>query len=434
VNNIAKLAVLITLLAHKDSYSLAHKEQPISHSMASKAQAELGIIHAWLKKSQQIQKSCSSSQYRFEAESIRQQTNDIVSRCVKKHFIRSWSDLERHLTKEEQGFIELFLQLDCEAVKDILKKNNIDKLFDSLWKYRFNQIFWDHLSGNEVALIRILDLSGQGLKRMPRILRRTPFLYQLNMDNNDLLSVEDFPVLENLQGLGLNGNKIRSLEHFPSLPNLRLLGLCKNLISRLCLSTQPTLEQLFVDDNTIERLDGFSVQPRLEILSLNGNHITEIQAFPQLDNLITLGLDKNRLTKIQLPQLKKLERLSINSNNIKTLVPLGEQPKLMYLFASHNKITSLEGASQFRKLQKLFLDDNNITSIASLMYLPDLKVLCVKYNPITTWSDLPLPTRLTFYPGICIRATPNTAEQKKAFRDFLCSFRKAKCKPVEQIS
>lgn len=103
--------------------------------------------------------------------------------------------------------------------------------------------------------------------------------------------------IKNLEEIWLNQNSIKKLEGFEQCYNLK---------------------RIFISDNKIERIEGLETCEQLEVLWLNENSIDCMQGLSKLVNLKQLHLARNKISRIgnYLANLRKLEDLNLSGNMI----------------------------------------------------------------------------------------------------------------------
>jgi protein phosphatase 1 regulatory subunit 7 len=141
--------------------------------------------------------------------------------------------------------------------------------------------------GNQITDIEFLSLYGENLKFLQKAdfstnkitsipSLRCPLIYSLNVDENEIASVDLF------------GNK-----------SLRLLTMNKNkMISCKGMNNLEALEELSMIENELTSLDGLSDLPKLTKLNLTGNKLESLDTLQSFPELRELTLDGNPVAKI----------------------------------------------------------------------------------------------------------------------------------------
>ncbi|ORY40328.1 L domain-like protein [Neocallimastix californiae] len=244
-----------------------------------------------------------------------------------------------------------------------------------------SDILLQHIGKDQFSSITKLDLRNCKIKNIECFDKiEMNQLTILNMDNNNISSIEGLKKLSGLKYLNLNNNKIEKLISsnylannlpiiFPKLEELHLGG---NLIQRIPdISTVkfPSLRLLFLNNNKITRIERFNTMPTLIELIINKNHIKTIDddGFDGLYNLKELQLKENCLKSVSsLNVLTSLRRLNLANNRIQDLNELGKLslPNLFEISIAQNPITKKIGCrfTLILRIPKLTtIDGNEIT-------------------------------------------------------------------------
>ncbi|XP_037779787.1 chaoptin-like [Penaeus monodon] len=201
-----------------------------------------------------------------------------------------------------------------------------------------------------------LFLGENDVDHVPReVFSRCRRLIWLNLDVNNILTLERESLPKNIQTLSLNHNL---LSGFPS----------------EAVSNIQDLTWLFLRGNLLDRLPdtGFILPKKLDKLDLGENFIRFIPN-NLFNNTVTardLHLDFNLLTEIQDEAFKGLNpgRLYLSANNIMNITEQaflgGPEHSLVMLDLEKNKLESVPKAlSHLKRLRYLYLPDNQIADI-----------------------------------------------------------------------
>jgi hypothetical protein len=112
-----------------------------------------------------------------------------------------------------------------------------------------------------------------------------------------------------------------------------------------CIENLSKLEDIFLSNNQIKKIDGLDNLKKLERLHLGNNKIKEIS-----------GLDN----------LKGLRYLFLSGNEIEKIKGLDNLEKVRECVLTGNRIKSIEGISNMRRLEKLWLNDNLIEKVSDI--------------------------------------------------------------------
>ena len=99
----------------------------------------------------------------------------------------------------------------------------------------------------------------------------------------------------------------------------------------------------------------------LQVLKLNGNQITEIRNLDPLKNLEELYLNRNQISHIEgIENLQNLRILDLSKNKIKKAINLNNHPKLQIVDLNDNEISELEILKGLPELESLKMHGNPI--------------------------------------------------------------------------
>jgi hypothetical protein len=195
-----------------------------------------------------------------------------------------------------------------------------------------------------------LDLSNQGLDRLPEDILRYTNLHILRCSNNKLTSFGQLP--NTLQELYCQNNQLTSLDNLPNA--LQGLYCQNNQLTYLDDRLPKTLRELYCGNNQLTSLN--KLPNTLEELWCEDNQLTSFNQFP--NSLQVLWCDNNQLRSLEnLPNT--LLELSCDNNKLTSLDSLPET--LLELYCANNQLTSLDKLPN--TLQNLICSNNKITSI-----------------------------------------------------------------------
>ncbi|XP_031548663.1 leucine-rich repeat and IQ domain-containing protein 1-like [Actinia tenebrosa] len=201
--------------------------------------------------------------------------------------------------------------------------------------------------------------------------------------------------IHNLEEIQLNNNNLTSVQGFDGCRGLRCLYLSNNKITRLGdLSSCCKLQTLCLDSNQLIMTKGLLSLPNLQSLSCANNHLPNVKEIDSCQLLQSLNLQGNNLQ--QPPVLSNhvlLRELRLDDNSISTLEPLSKVwlPSLRLLSASQNSISKLDSLEGLIMLETLDVSHNLISDldwlIPGLSQCRELKVLRIAGNPVNEDPD-----------------------------------------------
>ncbi len=186
---------------------------------------------------------------------------------------------------------------------------------------------------------------------------------------------DDLDLLPNLEELNLQGNDIKSMQGVEKAARL----------TRLDASYNPRMAVI----------EGLASSTNLSYLDLSGCGIVDLSGLDALTNLETLHLRENQLTSTSgLGSLHKLTFLDLGQNKIREVVGLDPLENLVELDLSENGFDSIAGLLNLKKLEVLHLElVRKIVDYSGLEKLVSLREISLKSNPVDK-SILPILSRL----------------------------------------
>ena len=146
---------------------------------------------------------------------------------------------------------------------------------------------------------------------------KSPTNIEISLENVDsMVWISSF---ENLRSLALVSCCLKEIIPLKTIQKLEEIWLNQNQIKKIegfegCTS----LKRIFISDNLIERIEGLETCSQLQELWLNENQIETLQGLSKLTNLKILHIAKNKISRIgsYLSSLRKLEELNLSGNMI----------------------------------------------------------------------------------------------------------------------
>ncbi|MFP3040565.1 AAA family ATPase [Treponema primitia] len=216
-----------------------------------------------------------------------------------------------------------------------------------------------------------LDLSGQGIERLPPELAELTQITVLDLGNNKITELPDFiGELVSLEYLDISHNSLQSLpDSLGKLVSLETLDLSSNLIRDIpeTIKNLPSLEKLTVTSNKIE-----NISEALNIFTTT----KELTLLDHADKIITLS-NKNGLTKTF---------FKIADNHIQYITEKLDISPIQAVFFSHFLNRSQENTILISSIA----EDIHCNMIRTLQYMNDLEGLekkklirCSRGNSVT---------------------------------------------------
>lgn len=248
-----------------------------------------------------------------------------------------------------------------EARKGILTQETIENSLSALGHNYLGQIVFS-----------CSNLTGLGLRSISRLSSYT-FLQKVNLDNNQLTS----------------------LEALEALPYLVFLSASHNMLTDSCFNSlrgcSSNLEHLQLNHNRLTSLHGLHHFPFLINFSASSNAITELHAenFSTHQCLMRVQLRKNQISHVD-PQAfagaQHIRSLDLSHNHVENMLFISYiTENLEALYMAGNNLTRIDHSlSQCPTVVVLDFRDNRISSISDLQHVcpaPALRKLYVTGNP-----------------------------------------------------
>ncbi len=265
-------------------------------------------------------------------------------------------------------------------LKDKLEKKNI--IFEDFSNRNLQNIQQINPT-YDPSIIEELNLENNNLTSIDGIENFTS-LNTLHLENNSINELKPLLPLKKLERLYLRRNKITEIKDINNLNHLKVLDLSENEISKISsLSELIELEVLDLGHNKIKEVNELDNLLNLRYLNLQNNLVEECNGFPKLINLRVLYLSKNSLKVIpNFRALKNLKALMIEENKIQRIENLDLLLNLNLLSLSKNEIYEVDGSKLPISLTEIYLDQNNIKNVKNFSKTPNLNKLKLNSNKI----------------------------------------------------
>ena len=226
----------------------------------------------------------------------------------------------------------------------------------------------------------ITDLGGIG---------KFPNLETLNLYQGDMTTLASLKSLKNpekLRTLNVQYNQLVSLEGAGILTGLDTLMADGNEITNIKdVAAMKELTTLYLADNKITSVQGLGGQEKLAWIYMDANSLTSLEGMGELPALETMDLSQNQLKRVQeLAQMGTLEWLDLSQNLLTSAEGLGGLKNLTYLNLSYNELTDIGELADLTALEGLNLDGNeDLADISALKELKNLASLDISETSVT---------------------------------------------------
>jgi internalin A len=219
------------------------------------------------------------------------------------------------------------------------------------------------LTEDDVVNISTIQGKNKGIKDLSG-LEKCRSLAQLDLEGNEIESLEPIKDLKNIQSLTLAKNKIKNIQPLEGLSKLQYVQLADNQVSDLSpLAKLTNLRSLYLSRNQIKDLTPIAGLGKLWSLYLDGN---------QIENIAPLA------------NLKTVDSLDLRGNAVSDIAPLKGLTEWKYLLLDNNKLTDVkvliemgkadkEGSQRFAPFWNIYLSGNPLSEDAKKSQLEELK-------------------------------------------------------------
>lgn len=313
---------------------------------------------------------------------------------------------DNQLKKLEIGFIK------SSTIKSIsLKNNEIRDMPNGVFDHVPNLECLD-LTNNKIPTSQLLNLKHDGLKTLILDDQKQMLPPKWNISTNDVslnTSEINLPNVETLSLRGIGFDKLRFYSNlFPSVStiffvnnhlkyvnsdfveffshHLRSIHFEQNDLSDVHLNDLNNVEELYLDDNPLDRLV-IEDHQNLKILSLANCHLG-VEWYFSLYDIVTLDLSGNQLNESiiadKFSDVLNLENLSLSRNKFTIVPSLNNLPRLQKLSLSYNLIETINVTIEARSLKSLDLRGNRIYHIDPFAFseVPMLEELDLSNNQL----------------------------------------------------
>ena len=189
--------------------------------------------------------------------------------------------------------------------------------------------------------MRILNLDYNNITSIDRLTALTT-LDELHLRDNALTTIPSMQPFTGMRTLDLSHNLLGSVAELSTCPSIEELDLSYNkLTSILALANLPNLRILDASHNSIADVSPLASCVKLEELRITDNQLEQIDVFDQNAVIREIYVDNNRITRAPLfPEVCALELFSANRNALVSLDNLAGLPTLNYVYADYNEALS----------------------------------------------------------------------------------------------
>ncbi len=247
-----------------------------------------------------------------------------------------------------------------------------------------------------------IDLSENGLTRLPENISFCLSLKNLNIATNSLVDLAEISKLTTLKELRADGNCLESLSCWKHVKNSRLkeVNLDRNNLTSLeGIEGLLALESLSVRHNQLKRSSGVE-NANVKGLYIENNQLESLSVVKTFPHLIELHVSDNPIKSLEgiesCADLKIFYAKSIRPQGHSArmygdvLNSIGECQKLKELYLMGNQLTAVpQGILLCKNLKTLNLACNELTSISEIRTMKTIKFLYANNNRLANCEESP---------------------------------------------
>ena len=274
--------------------------------------------------------------------------------------VNSWSDEEAYyyISYEDPTVYSNMFGITSVSFENALKLSDYSDNFQKLLKRELNKYIVksngeEYITKAVANYVDYLDLSNGG-KLLDTDLQALSFfknIYNLNLSNNNINSLEYLPNLDNLAYINLSNNNLTDISKINNLKNLTDIDLSNNNIKDVSQLKNKDLFTINLSGNTditgYENLKAdvidlsncnikkFNSDSKYSTLNLSDNNDIIIEKIVSVDSLVINNSNLKSLDFINNIENEEI-RIEAKNNNIESIKPL-ESKNIYYLDLSGNK-------------------------------------------------------------------------------------------------
>ncbi len=290
-------------------------------------------------------------------------------------------DGKRLLNIEDRLAIEWVWIKDKIQISEILNCNKISVLKIDTIRLNNQELDSILVRNDKIKFIQIEENEIESIESF----RYLKHLKYLNFNNNRVSDISPLQDLKKIVELNFNNNHVSDISPLQGLINLKKLFVLSNLIKDIApLKDLINLKYLQIAHNEITNIDPLKELINLEGLYFFNNEIKNIDALKGMKELHYLNLKYTKVRDLSiLKHLKKLTSLSIVGNQFKDISPLAKLENLEYLAFSDNEVVDISSLQYLKNLISLSFSNNKVIDISSLQHMEKLESVSFSNNQVT---------------------------------------------------
>ncbi|WP_000827920.1 leucine-rich repeat domain-containing protein, partial [Bacillus wiedmannii] len=205
--------------------------------------------------------------------------------------------------------------------------------------------------------------------------------------NQGITDISGLEYMTNIEELVLDNVELKNVDFISNLRNLKAVKLTSNQIENLePISKLDKLERVDISDNNVKDIRPLFTLHAVKNLNVSNNKLNDasLQEIQQLKNLDVLKLNHNEISNVEaISEISMLNELELIGNKVVDITPLSKLKNLQWLDLSDNKIQDISIFASMLDLISLKLPGNEIRDIRPIIQLSQWSTMDVRRQKIT---------------------------------------------------
>ncbi|MDQ4485623.1 leucine-rich repeat domain-containing protein, partial [Bacillus cereus] len=206
-------------------------------------------------------------------------------------------------------------------------------------------------------------------------------------ENQGITDISGLEYMTNIEELVLDNVELKNVDFISNLRNLKTVKLTSNQIENIePLSKLDKLEKIDISNNNVKNIRPLFTLHAVKNLNVSNNKLNDesLQGIHQLKNLDVLKLNHNEISNIEaISEISMVNELELVGNKVVDITPLSKLKNLQWLDLSDNKIQDISIFASMLDLISLKLPGNEIRDIRPIIQLSQWSTMDIRRQKIT---------------------------------------------------
>ncbi|EJQ90693.1 hypothetical protein IGW_04225, partial [Bacillus cereus ISP3191] len=205
--------------------------------------------------------------------------------------------------------------------------------------------------------------------------------------NQGITDISGLEYMTNIEELVLDNIELKNVDFISNLRSLKAVKLTSNQLENIePLSKLDKLEKIDISDNNVKDIRPLFTLNAMKNLNVSNNKLNDasLQEIQQLKNLEVLKLNHNEISNVEaISEISMLNELELVGNKVVDITPLSKLKNLQWLDLSDNKIQDISIFASMLDLISLKLPGNEIRDIRPIIQLSQWSTIDIRRQKIT---------------------------------------------------